>query len=59
MKQQKKNEDMASMMESNIDQGINELGSLEFGGGPTGGGNMLESDYADTNIEPENEGQMY
>lgn len=55
MKQQKKNEDMASMMESNIDQGINELGSLEFNGG-AGGGNMLESGYAEDNIEPENDG---
>ena len=54
MKQQKKNEDMASMMESNIDHGVsNELGDLEYGGGQS---NMLESAYADGDIEPENDG---
>lgn len=42
------------MMESNIDHGVsNELGDLEYGGGQS---NMLESAYADGNIEPENDG---
>lgn len=46
---------MASAMESNIDHiGNNELGSLEFGGG-----NMLNSGYTDTKIEPENDGVQY
>ena len=49
---------MASAMESNIDHhGTNELGSLEFGG--VGGGNMLNSGYAEDKIEPENDGVLY
>lgn len=56
MQLEKKNDDLASMMESNVEAGDNDLGALEYGEPkPHQNNNMLKNPNLGGNIEPEHQ----